>query len=176
MVFDLGFDNQMTPRENIEASRQLVRIMSNNRNHRLPFVMHFCNAYQGNVIARHMHNMVPNLHKQPLFMHEEDFLDVLPKEKIVILTPDSPNVLEKYNPDDHYVISAIVDRGDMKPLTLSKSKKFDLRTARLPVEKYRSVRQNRVLTLDQIFNVLLDVKMFGNWDRSFNYVAPRKFK
>lgn len=172
----MDFDNEMSPRENTEAAKQLTRIMGDNRNHRLPYVMHFCNARDGNVLARHMHNMIPNLHKQPLFIHKEDYLDVFPKDKIVLLTPDSPNVLDKYNPDDHYVISAIVDRGDMKPLTLSKAKRFDLHTARLPLEKYRSVRQNRVLTLDQIFNVLLDVKMFGNWDRAFNHVAARKFK
>lgn len=176
MVLDCGFDREMSSRENLETAKQLVQIFSNNRRHKVPFVLHFCNLYRENTLRRHLYNMIPTIEKAPVLLHGEDYTNVIPKENLVILTPDSPNILHEYNPRDCYVVSAIVDRGDMKPLSLSKAKKFELRTARLPLELYRSVRTNKVLTLDQIFDVMLEVKFSQDWDKAFQYVAARKFK
>lgn len=176
MIFDLGFDKEMSPRENLETARQLNIIIANNRRHRVPFVLHFCNIAHENVIWRHLHRMMPTIERLPMNLNREDYTDILPNDKLVILTPDSPNVLEKYDANDHYVISALVDRGDMKPLSLSKAKQKNLRTARLPLDSYRSVRQNKVLTLDQIHNVMLEVKYSNDWNKAFEYIAARKFK
>lgn len=176
IIYDLGFYNEMTARENLEAARQLTFIVGNNRRHKSPFVMHFCNFTQDNVMRKHLSYMIPNITKQPLHLNEEDYIDALPKERLVVLTPDSPNILKEYNSNDHYVISAIVDRGDQKPLSLSKAKELGVRTARLPIEHYRSMRANNVLTLDQVHNVMLEVKASKDWNKAFQYITPRKFK
>ena len=48
--------------------------------------------------------------------HEEHYLDCFPKESIVYLTSDSPNVLETLNKDDVYIIGGMVDHNRLKVL------------------------------------------------------------
>ena len=173
---DLGFQDSMSARENFEAAKQLTEIFAENRQHRTPFVLHFANFTEQNHLAHLLQQMMPNIRDLPLILNSNDYVDQFPKEKLVILTPDSPHNLDKFNPNDHYVINAIVDRGDKVPLSMAKAKRYNLRTARLPLDKYRSVRLNNRLTLNQIFLVMLEMKTSQNWDKAFNYIAPRKFK
>lgn len=177
LIFDCGFSHQMTSRENKETAKQLTYCFGLNRSHHTPFVLHYCNMnYQGWLWSR-LDSAMPTLTKRrlPVQIHTDDYMNIFPKEKLVVLTPDAPTALRQYNPDDYYVISAIVDRGDTKPLTLAKTKQFDIRTARLPLESYRTCRVNKTLTLDQMMQVMLEVKYSGDWQRAFQYVAKRKF-
>lgn len=177
IIFDCSFSSGMTYRENQEAAKQLTLCFGLNRSHRLPYVLHYCGMNFGSLLWKNIERHIPTITKKPLPLkiHEEDVLDVFPHEKIVFLTPDSPNVLTEYNPDDHYVISAIVDRGDKIPLTLAKAKKYEMRTARLPLESYRKCRIHKALTLDQVLQVMLEIKMNGDWNQAFRFVAGRKF-
>lgn len=167
----------MTARENLEAAKQLTRCFGANRAHRSPFVLHFCNMDYGSLLWRDLHREIPTLTTKslPVQIHEQEAFELFPKEKLIYLTPDSQNVMKEYNPEDHYIISSLVDRGNKIPLTLAKAKKFDIRTARLPLELYRTVRTNRVLTLDQVLKVMLEVKFNGDWNEAFRYLPSRKF-
>lgn len=131
----------MTSRENKETAKQLTLCFGWNRSHLTPFVLHFCNLKQESWLWSRLLNNIPTLttRRLPVQIHSDDYIGLFPKEKIVVLTPDSPNVLREYNPDMHYVISAIVDRGDRKPLSLAKAKKYDLQTARLPLNRIERV-------------------------------------
>lgn len=167
----------MTNRENTETAKQLAHCFGLNRNHRTPFVLHFCNLNFQGLLWRRLQKCIPTLLQKPLpvQINEQDVIEMFPKEKLVLLTPDSPNILREYNPDDHYVISGIVDRGDRVPYTLSKAKKYDLRTARLPIESFRTCRIDKTLTLDQVMQVMLEIKFSRDWNEAFRYVAARKF-
>lgn len=167
----------MTSRENKEAAKQLTYCFGLNRSHQTPFVLHFCNMNSEGWLWSRLLSCIPTLTKRrlPVQIHQEDYFDLFPKEKIVVLTPDAPTVLKEYNPDVHYVISAIVDRGDKKPLTLAKAKRYDIQTARLPLELYRTCRVDKTLTLDQMLQVMLEIKYSGDWHKAFQYVARRKF-
>lgn len=169
----------MTSRENKEAAKQLTYCFGLNRSHPTPFVLHFCNMNQQSWLWSRLLNCIPTLaapvRRLPVQIHQECFTNLFPNDKIVVLTPDAPTVLREYNSDMHYVISAIVDRGDRKPLTLAKAKQYGIQTARLPLESYRTCRVNKTLTLDQVMQVMLEVKYSGDWHRAFQYVAKRKF-
>lgn len=167
----------MTSRENHETAKQLTYCYGLNRSHQTPFVLHYCNMNLESWLWSRLQNCIPTLTKRrlPVQIHEEDFKDIFPIGKIVVLTPDAPTVLSVYNPDDHYVISAIVDRGDRKPLTLAKAKQYNIRTARLPLESFRTCRVNQTLTLDQMMQVMLEIKYSGDWNQALRYVAKRKF-
>lgn len=177
LIFDCGYSLQMTSRENKETAKQLTYCFGLNRSHQTPFVLHYCNMNFQSWLWSRFENCIPTVTKRrlPLQIHSEDFVGLFPKEKLVVLTPDAPTVLREYNPDDHYVISAIVDRGDRKPLTLAKAKQYDIRTARLPLESYRTCRVDKTLTLDQMLQVMLEIKYSGDWNRALRYVAKRKF-
>lgn len=177
LIFDCGYTGDMTHRENTETAKQLAYCYALNRNHRTPFVLHFSNLNLQGLLWKKLEKCIPTLLQKPLPVQidDRDIIDKYPREKLVLLTPDSPNLLKEYNPDDHYVISGIVDRGDRVPYTLSKAKKYDLRTARLPLESFRTCRINKTLTLDQVMQVMLEIRFSGDWNEAFRYVAPRKF-
>ena len=42
----------------------------------------------------------------------QNHLDLFPAERMVYLSPDSNNDLQKFNPDDIYVIGGIIDKGN----------------------------------------------------------------
>lgn len=167
----------MTVRENWEAARQLTRCFGLNRSHRTPFLLHYCNMNMESLLWRNLKKSIPTLLEKPLPLkiHTQDTIEAFPRDKLVVLTPDSPNVLREFDPDVHYVISALVDRGDKVPLTLAKAKRLDLQTARLPMELYQNCRFNKTLTLDQMLQVMLEVKYSKDWNKAFRYVASRKF-
>lgn len=177
LIFDCGYSHEMTSRENKETAKQLTYCFGLNRSHATPFVLHFCNMNQESWLWSRLLNSMPSLTKRqlPVQIHPENYVDLFPHDKIVVLTPDAPTVLREYNPDMHYVISAIVDRGDRKPLTLARAKQYGIQTARLPLESYRTCRVNKTLTLDQVMQVMLEIKYSGDWHRAFQYVAKRKF-
>lgn len=177
LIFDCGYADDMSYRENTEAANQLAYCFALNRSHQTPFVLHFSNMNFQSLLWKKLRNCIPTLLQKPLPVQvdDQDIIDKYPREKLVLLTPDSPNILKEYNPDDHYVISGIVDRGDKVPYTLSKAKKYDLRTARLPLETFRTCRINKTLTLDQVMQVMLEVKFSNDWNEAFRYVAQRKF-
>lgn len=177
LIFDCGYSQEMTIRENGEAAKQLALCFGINRSHGEPFALHFCGLDRTNLLWTMIQKRIPTLGYKalPLFLHDQPVHEAFPKEKLVLLTPDSPNTLREYNPDDNYVISGIVDRGDKVPLTLAKAKKLDIRTARLPLEAYRNCRINKAITLDQMLCVMLEIKRSGDWDKAFRYIAARKF-
>lgn len=177
LIYDLGYSAEMTPRENGEAASQLSYCYALNRNHRTPFVLHYCNVNFDSLLWKRLRKFIPTLTEKPLpiQIHQQDIIEMFPKEKLVILTPDAPNILREYNPEDYYVVSGIVDRGARVPYSLAKAKKYDIRTARLPLDSYRKVRMNKALTLDQVMQVMLEMKYSGDWNRAFRYVAQRKF-
>lgn len=167
----------MTSRENKEAAKQLTYCFGLNRSHQTPFVLHFCNMNLDGWLWGRLKNCIPTLttRRLPIQIHPEDYMELFPREKICVLTPDAPTVLKEYDPDVNYVISAIVDRGDKKPITLAKAKRLDIQTARLPLELYRTCRVDKTLTLDQMMQVMLEIKYSGDWHKAFQYVAKRKF-
>lgn len=177
IIFDCGFTQEMNWRENHETAKQLQRIFGLNRSHISPFVLHFANMDMQSSLWLSLKRKIPTLMEKPLPLqvHSQDITEVFPIEKLVVLTPDSPNVLDKYDGSAHYVVSALVDRGDEVPLTLAKAKKLGIRTARLPMEQFRRCRINKTLTLDQVMQVMLGIKHTGDWNEAFRYVAQRKF-
>lgn len=167
----------MTARENKETAKQMAYSFALNRMHREPFLLYFCGIKETSMLWHNLQKSIPTLESKPLpvRIHSEDVCDVFPHEKLVFLTPDAPNSLKEYNPDDHYIISGLVERGDQIPLSLAKAKKLNIRAARLPMESYRTCRINKSLTLDQMLQVMLEIKFSGDWNQAFRYVAARKF-
>ncbi|XP_031632457.1 mitochondrial ribonuclease P protein 1 homolog [Contarinia nasturtii] len=167
----------MTQRENKEAAEQLAMVFGNNRQHHQPYALNFCGMDKQSMLWSLLLKNIPTITTKPLPLriHEADASEDFPKEKLVILTPDSPNVLREYNNDDHYVISSIVDRGDKKPISIAKAKELNIRHARVPLEQYRRCRMNKALPLNHMIDIMLELKRTRDWNKAFGFVPARKF-
>lgn len=178
IIFDCSYDQYMTRKEAQAAAKQLMFSYAENRQHKDPFDLHFCNVnYSGDTFTRLASN-IPNLRAPdfPLNLHEGSYLDVFPKEKLVYLTPHCRDDLTEYDPEAIYIIGAMVDTKNHEPLSLIKAKELNLKIARLPLDRYLDWGHSsgKTLTLDQMIKIMLDLKMHRNWDAALKHVPRRK--
>lgn len=178
IVFDCSYDEYMTKKEANSAAKQLMISFAENRLHKDPFDLHFCNVdYSGDTFTK-LQRYIPNLRSDafPLNLSEGSYLDVFPKDKLVYLTPHCRNDLTEYDSDAVYIIGAMVDTTNHEPLSLMKAKKQNLKIARLPLDRYLEwgCSSAKTMTLDQMMRIMLDFKASRSWDSALKHVPRRK--
>ncbi|KAF9464817.1 guanine-1-methyltransferase-domain-containing protein [Collybia nuda] len=100
------------------------------------------------------------------------------QHNIIYLTADSEEELTELKPEETYIIGGICDHNRYKNLCLNKAKESGIRTARLPIGRYLATLPTRkVLTVNQVFEILLKWIETRDWEEAFNSVIPkRKFQ
>ncbi|CED85140.1 Uncharacterized conserved protein [Phaffia rhodozyma] len=95
------------------------------------------------------------------------------KEDVVYLTADSENEIDALEEGTTYVIGGIVDRNRYKNLCLDKATRLGIRTARLPIGTYlASMPTRKVLTVNQVFDILTSWVEFKDWEKALTKVMP----
>lgn len=176
LVFDMAYDNYMRPSELQNAVSQLLESEGCNRRNVDPFHIYFCNlkidsAYHRELARRYEEKwdklLVTTTEKSPV--------DLFPKDSIIYLTADSPNVMTTFKHDKIYIIGSFVDKYLQTGTSLAKAKRLDLATECLPLDKYLQWDVgNKNLTLDQMIRILLCLKNTGNWEKALKFVPRRK--
>ncbi|KAK0190604.1 guanine-1-methyltransferase-domain-containing protein, partial [Armillaria mellea] len=97
------------------------------------------------------------------------------KQSIVYLTADSEEELTELRPNETYIIGGIVDRNRYKNLCLEKAKESDIRTAALPIGRYlENLPTRKVLTVNQVFEIMLKWVETRDWETSLYAVIPKR--
>ncbi|KAG4073457.1 hypothetical protein HA402_000681 [Bradysia odoriphaga] len=175
LIFDCSYDEYMTRQEAITAAAQLSRTFSDNRKDREPFDLHFCNVDFNSVTIKQLERHIPKMRNKefPMNLHECSYLDLFPKEQLVYLTPHCDNDLTEFDPNKIYIVGAMVNKSNSEPLSLGKAKKLNLKTARIPLDRYlHGTRYYKYLTLDRMVRIMLDLKRTGKWEVALQHV-PR---
>ena len=137
LVFDCSFEKHMKDRYLKSVITQIGFIYGKNKATNEPFHLHFCNVpLDGQtqvLLAKHFGDMLSQI---PITITHKSYLDCYSKERLVYLSPDAPTIMEKYNPDDVYIIGCIEDGGLLKRYTADKAKKENIRTMRFPIDQY----------------------------------------
>ncbi|KAF3686557.1 tRNA methyltransferase 10 -like protein C [Channa argus] len=177
LVFDMSFDSNMSSRELKNTVTQLMEVEGWNRRATEPFHLHFCNllpdgAYKKELLSRYGAEawdrlFITSTHRQ--------HVDLFPREKLVYLTADSPNVLRNFDHSKVYIIGAMVDRSIQSGLSLANAKRLKLATARLPLDEFLHWEIGaKNLTLDQMIRIMLTAKDTGKWEEALKFVPIRK--
>lgn len=176
LVFDMAYDNYMKPSELQNTVSQLLESEGWNRRNVDPFHIYFCNlkidsAYHRELVKRYREKW----DKLLLTATEKSPVDVFPKDRIIYLTADSPNVMTTFKHDKMYIIGSFVDKNTQTGTSLAKAKRLKLATERLPLDKYLQWDiGNKNLTLDQMIRILLCMKNTGSWEEALKFVPRRK--
>ena len=94
---------------------------------------------------------------------------------IVYLTSESPNELSEIDDTKVYIIGGLVDYNKLKRHCLGLAEDRGLTTAHLPLARYLDMRSRKVLTIDQVFRVILSVGGGVCWkDALLHALPPRK--
>ena len=102
------------------------------------------------------------------------------QKRIVYLTSDSSNTLEKLDDKTVYVIGGIVDRNRLKRATIDRAEgELKVETAKLPLQEYLmknniSMTTTKVLTVNHVFDILLKYRYFNDWNKAFAEVLPSR--
>ncbi|KAK0230427.1 guanine-1-methyltransferase-domain-containing protein [Armillaria fumosa] len=97
------------------------------------------------------------------------------RQSIVYLTADSEEELTELRPNETYIIGGIVDRNRYKNLCLEKAKESDIRTAALPIGRYlENLPTRKVLTVNQVFEIMLKWVETRDWEISLYAVIPKR--
>lgn len=178
LVIDCSYDEHMNPREASNTGKQLMLCFAENRMHDEPFDLQFCNVNLDSIASRTLNKFIPTMLNDdfPMNIHTESFTEKFDKKRLVYLTPHCNNDLEVFDPDDIYIIGAMVDKTNNEPLSLAKAKKQGLRMARLPLDRYLQwgAGSGKSLTLNQMVNIMLEMKKHGDWNEALKYVPRRK--
>ncbi|CAN0415239.1 unnamed protein product [Rangifer tarandus platyrhynchus] len=176
LVFDMAYDDYMKPQELQNAVSQLLESEGCNRRNIDPFHIYFCNlktdgAYYKELVKRYGEKW----NKLLLTATEKSHVDLFPKDSIIYLTADSPNVMTTFKHDKIYIVGSFVDKNMQPGTSLAKAKRLKLATECLPLDKYLQWDTGtKNLTLDQMIRILLCLKNTGSWEEALKFVPRRK--
>ncbi|XP_058119890.1 mitochondrial ribonuclease P protein 1 homolog [Anopheles ziemanni] len=176
LVIDCSYDEYMNDKEMRNTAKQLMLCFAQNRAHPEPFNIHHCNVDYRKTTMKQLEKHLVQIHQPefPFNITERSYLDLFPKERLVYLTPHCKNDLTEFNPDDIYIIGAMVDKSSQEAVSLGKAKKLGLRMARLPLDNYFQFKSGKSLTLDQMVMIMLELKGSNDFGKALQFVPRRK--
>lgn len=177
LVFDMSYESNMSRREIENTVSQLMEVEGWNRRATEPFHLHFCNLQPNGSYKQELLKRYGAEAWNQLFITTTDrqHVDVFPREQLVYLTADSPNVLRTFDHSKVYIIGALVDRSIQSGLSLTNAKRLKLTTARLPLDEFLHWEIGaKNLTLDQMIRIMITLKESGKWEEALKFVPKRK--
>ncbi|CAF0732467.1 unnamed protein product [Adineta steineri] len=175
IIIDCSFSNEYNDNEILLENyyeRLQLKIhscfTSLHRYHSPSFVT-LCNVYS-NKKDKFLRNS-PYCHATSL-----SYLDLFPREQLVYLSPDSPNIMNKYEHNVIYILGGIFQKTKNERLTLEKADNEQIRHQSLPLQQYLRLSSNAsaVLSLNQVYNILMTLKHNNNnWFDAFKCIPER---
>ena len=186
MVVDMGFENKMMDGECKSMAKQLAHCYACHRRAKLDKPVQFivsdfdadsCPRTEAALARLTYQNWTGMRFQKKSFMElERDDGGDDGRDKIVYLTADSPNVLTELREDEVYVLGGIVDRNRYKNLCLDKAIENGVRHAQLPISQYIDLKSRRILTVNQVFQIMMAYLECRDWQQAFvSIIPPRKF-
>ncbi|XP_065342200.1 tRNA methyltransferase 10 homolog A [Cloeon dipterum] len=171
VVVDLSFDDKMDKRSVEKCVKQLLRTYSLNRRAENPMQLYFTSLSGESLSEMKKHQGYQNWDVK---ITDKRYNEMFAKEKIVYLSSESENVLEKLEEDKVYVIGGLVDHNAHKGLCHNLAVQNGINHAQLPIGEYLHMKSRKVLTIDHVFEILLEVSAGASWKDAFLKIIPKR--
>lgn len=174
VAFDLAFHHHMNDVESRSLARQLTMCYAANQKSRRPFNLLLSSFTipadeQGCGVAVEvqeapMLDILSKQHWERWHVHRtsQEVWDWFPRDKLVYLTADSPNVLDRVEPGHMYCIGGLVDHKVKAGVALERARSEGVPTARLPLEPFVDIRKPALSSL-AVFQMLGLHFEHGDW-------------
>ncbi|CAL1676982.1 unnamed protein product [Lasius platythorax] len=179
VVFDCSYESYMTNHEIHNCAKQLTLAFANNRAHVDPMCLHYCNLDKDGLLMEYFHRNMPTLLDDdfPAIVTSQSYLELFQKDQLLYLTPYCKTDITEYDPDTVYIIGAVIDKSNTEPISLAKAKKNGIRMGKLPIERHlKWGLGSKNFPIDQIINILLDIRYTGDWKKALQHVPNRKLQ
>lgn len=172
VVLDVAFDDDMTDKEIRSLASQITHLYGKNRVVEHPlriYLTNFGGKLKTNLEAL---NGFPNW--KGITTDSRSYIDMFPKERLVYLTAESEESITELNEDDIYIIGGLVDHNRLKGICFDKATAQGIRTARLPIGEFMDLKSRKVLTVNQVYEILLSFTVEKDWAKAFDSIIPKR--
>lgn len=178
LAIDCSMEGLMSPKQLASAARQLKRLYGTNTRHTItkPFHIHLTGLLEEGKLRQALHEQFNGFDRVISDITSKRHEEYFPKDSIVYLTPDSPNTLDCLDTTKVYVIGGLVDSSAVGPVSYAAASECGINTARLPIDD-TIIKKNPsgfVLTIDQVFGLLLEVGEGKSWTEAFDLYLPKR--
>ncbi|CAB3406241.1 unnamed protein product [Caenorhabditis bovis] len=171
VIIDMSFDDLMSEKDQKRTVQQINWCYAANRHCPEPFQFHVV-GFDGP--SRKMYDGIEANWNQDIHLHTEKLEQVFPKEDIVYLTAESENLLTELDDTKAYVIGGIVDHNSQKGLCHRIAEEKGYGHARLPIDEYVHLKTRRVLTINQVYEILVHFSVHKDWEQAFLSIVPER--
>ncbi|XP_058063377.1 tRNA methyltransferase 10 homolog A [Anopheles bellator] len=171
VAVDLSFDDLMIEKDVAKCVKQLLRIYTLNRRAENPIPLYFTGIVEDGAVRKHL-DRYDGYNHWDVRINSLHFLDIFPREKLIYLTSESDNVLERIEADHVYVIGGLVDHNQYKGHCHRLAESYGIRHARLPLVEYLVFKTRTILTINQVFEILLNIHQGRTWLQTLLDVVP----
>ncbi|XP_064402113.1 tRNA methyltransferase 10 homolog A-like isoform X4 [Halichondria panicea] len=179
VAVDCSFEQLMSAKDQLKLIKQLQRCYAANRRSVAP-LQYYVTSFGGQLKSELDCRYLINKEHEHWDIHyrSEDFLEVFGKENVVYLLAESTNVLNELDPSKAYIIGGLVDHNHHKGHCYQVAEEKGLAHARLPISEYIRMSGRKVLTINHVYEILLDYSTNGgDWKKAFfKVLPPRKLK
>uniref|UniRef100_A0A1I8ETN2 tRNA (guanine(9)-N(1))-methyltransferase n=2 Tax=Wuchereria bancrofti TaxID=6293 RepID=A0A1I8ETN2_WUCBA len=171
VAIDMQFESLMRPKDIRHLFVQLSHAYAVNRRAKNPLQFSVV-GFSGPQNKLFFDN--PNNHHWDVIFEEKPLDVIFEKNDIVYLTADSENSLQTLDSSKVYVIGGLLDHNSLKGHCLKLAIEKGYAHARLPIAEYIMLQTRKVLTVNQVFEILLRYTENQSWKKSFFDVIPRR--
>ncbi|KAI6239577.1 TRNA methyltransferase 10-like protein A [Aphelenchoides fujianensis] len=171
VAIDMSYEDKMNEDFLRKTIVQLNFAYGVNRRAKNPLQYHIAHL---NGRTKEIFNSYPGYGEWDVFQHEESIVELWKPAEIVYLTADSPNTIGQLDVHKVYVIGGLLDRNQFPGLSLLRAKHFKTNHARLPIDEHVKLHTRKVLTINQVFEIILRFSETNSWEEAFFAVIPKR--
>lgn len=170
VAIDLSLDGHMTDKEKVKCRKQIQRCYSLNRRSPAPVQLYLTGLAGSFKSSPSMHGF----EKWDVHTSDTDHVSCFGKENVVYLSSESDNELLELEEGKAYIIGGLVDHNRNKGLCHRLAEEQGVRHARLPIGNCLVMKTRQVLTIDQVFAILLKVSRGKSWTDALLEAIPQR--
>ena len=171
VIIDCDWRGKMTDKEVVSLTQQVMySYAANKRGERcVRLCVYGASQEQINLIQK-----LPGADTWYMTFSTRTLDDLSIPKSAIYLTADSEDMLDvnQLSTDDTLIIGGIVDRNRFKKATLLKAEALGLRTAQLPIGEFMPLKSSKVLTVNHVVQILVDVLAHKDWKRALDSAIP----
>jgi len=176
IYLDCSFEQDMLKSEINSLANQIRYCYASNKKAKHPVKATACSLGGATLDNLKRVSGLDQWKNREFFITDKDIIQTTKdKSKLVYLTSDSENTLEKLEDDKIYIIGGIVDRNRLKRAAINKAETYGIQTAKLPISDHLNMFSTKVLTCNHVFDILLKWRESnGDWKKTMLEVLPKK--
>lgn len=186
VIIDLNWEEHHTEKALKSLKQQVMYCYGFNKRHTLPALIHLTGLgpllSEQLVAQNHADNWLGmkmtrseyiSLTDDYSLSYDDDVKAGL-KKQLVYLTSDAEETIESLDKNCAYIIGGVVDRNRLKGITYKKATAQGIRTAKLPIKENYALSATHILTVNHVFEILLNYGSTGGWKKAMEAVLPQR--